>query len=178
MAPLVQLALGVATKFIPELIGKALNDDKAKEVAEVVGNSAVAYVKDKYGVDMPAIEAIKKVDSSAEMEFWKEQRQSVIDVIKLEVEDIQHAREHNQEDGVVRNLSYLVMWINPIFIALCICALIYVSTAGLASGVLATVAATLGAAINHFFQERQQVMNYRFGSSLGSKLKSFLQKPR
>lgn len=168
---LASLAISAASKFIPEFIGSAFSDSKAKSVADAITKTAVGYVKDKYDLDdVTELEAVKKVEN--DREFFMQHRKDFLSLIDMELKDIQHAREHNQEDGVVKNLSYIVMIVNPFLIALCIGALIYVSTAGLAGAVTATVSATLGAAINHFFLERQQVMNYRFGSSLGSKMKN------
>jgi len=118
----------------------------------------------------PEHEALKAVQNDAE--FFRKQRDDVLKVIELELQDIQHARENQADDNVTKHLSYVVMGINPFLIGACVWALIYVAQSDMDVGLIATLSAMLGGAINNFFQERQQVMNFRFGSSLGSKLKN------
>ena len=164
MAPLIAMAVSAASKFIPELIGSALDSEKAESVARVVTDSAMTYA----GIKDPE-QALKKVQE--DKQFWEAQRSKIVDIVKMELADIQHAREHVNDD-VTKRLSYMVMVCNPVFIGLCVWALIWVSTSTLDSGLITAISAVLGGAINNFFQERQQVMNFRFGSSLGSKIKA------
>lgn len=168
MAPLVSLAISAASKFIPELIGSALDSKKAEEVARVVTDAAVQYT----GAESQH-EALKQVEN--DQTFWNQQHGKIIKLIEIEVADVQHAREH-VNDGVTKHLSYFVMLSNPVWIGLCIWGLIYLSEQPISSDMKVALSAVLGGAINNFFQERQQVMNFRFGSSLGSKLKNMFGK--
>lgn len=169
MAPLVGLAVSMASKYLPELIGSALDSKKAENVAKIVTDAAVAYTGGK-----PAHEALKAVEN--DKEFFMAQKKDILSVIELEVRDIQHARENQCEDEVTKYLSFIVMCVNPLLIAGCVWALISVAESDMDVGLITTISAVLGGAINNFFQERQQVMNFRFGSSLGSKLKNLIKK--
>lgn len=165
---LIPLAVGIASKYIPELIGSALDSDKAEKVAKVV----VAHAKQAFPKDV--IPALKEFDELLEKspEQANELRVEVLDLVKLQIQDVQHAREHNTDYKATQKLGWLVMVSSIPQVLVCLGALSYITTLNLEASVLAAVSALVGGYLNQLYQERQQVMNYRFGSSLGSKTKS------
>jgi len=163
---LIPLAVSIASKYIPELIETKLDSKKAAQVADVV----IKHAKSAFNED--AVPALKKLDELMEQspERANELRVEVLELVKLEVQDVQHAREHT-DDKATQRLGWLVMWTSIPQIMICLGTLSYITTLNLAAGVLSTISALVGGYVNQLYQERQQVMNYRFGSSLGSKTK-------
>jgi hypothetical protein len=169
MAPiLVNLAIAAASKYIPELISSKIENKTAKAVAETLFDAA----KKATGID-DAEQALKAVESSPE--FFIKQQDNIVAMLQSELKDVQHAREHNN-DEVTKNLSYVVMYLNPLLIGLGVYAFIYVMQLDLSKDVSMALSALIGGIINQLMQERQQVMNYRFGSAIGSKLKDWIKK--
>lgn len=167
MAPLAALAISIASKYIPELIGKALDSKKAEEVS----SHLIGAVSEYTGMVVHDTAQLEKAFDKAGPEFFLKQRAQVIELAESRIADVQHARKF-KNDEVNTKISYTVMWVNPFLIVLGIVALIYVTTSlELDGGLLATISAVLGGWLNQLYQERQQVMNFHFGSSLGSKLK-------
>ena len=156
------LALGVAAQYLPDLVSK-FTGNKSEVVAKVIDAAKLATGNTDAEL---ALKAYKP--STADLAAL---RADVLSVITLEVKDIQHAREVHKDDTVTDHLSYQVMYLNPIYICIGIGSIVWLCTQSLPNGVLATASALIGAGLNQLYQERQQVMNYRFGSSLGEKLK-------
>lgn len=166
---LVPLAISVASKFIPDLVGKVFESDKAESIATaVVGAAKVAT-----GLKDPeeALAAFKPND-----EQRTALREQVLSLIDMQIKDVQHARENNHYTDLTAKLSWTVMVGNLLVISLLIGGLVWLATAELTSGINTTLSAMIGGALNQMYQERQQVMNYLFGSAVGSKLKDLLKK--
>jgi hypothetical protein len=68
------------------------------------------------------------------------------------------------------------MHLNPLLIGVGVYAFIYVMQLDLSKDVSMALSALIGGIVNQLMQERQQVMNYRFGSTIGSKLKDWIKK--
>lgn len=169
MSPLlIQLAIATASKYIPKIIESKIESPKAKAIANTIFKAAKEFT----GESDPQ-KALNKVQDSPE--FFKLHEQSILKELELHLEDIQHAREHNN-DEVTRNLSYVVMYLNPLLIAAGVYAFIYVMKLDLSKDVSMALSALIGGIVNQLMQERQQVMNYRFGSTIGSKLKDWIKK--
>lgn len=171
MLPLVPIAIGLASKYVPELIRTAFSNDKAAEVAKTV----IDLAKNSTGLQEPN-EALNKFEqqlrdnSDLQIELMKQ----VTAVMQMQVGDVQHARETLKDDHTTSKLAYLVMVGNVPLIMLCIGLLVWVTSVDLSDGQLAAVSAIIGGCLNQLYQERQQVMNYRFGSSIGEKLRGLL----
>lgn len=169
MSPLlIQLAIATASKYIPKIIESKIESPTAKRIAGAIFDAAKEFTGEQ-----DAQEALKKVENSPE--FFSVNSDAILKELELQLEDIQHAREHNN-DAVTRNLSYAVMALNPLFIAAGVYAFIEVMNADLSKDVSMALSALIGGIISQLLQERQQVMNYRFGSAIGSKLKDFMKK--
>jgi hypothetical protein len=165
---LIQLAIATASKYIPKIIESKIESPKAKAIANTIFEAAKEFT----GESDPQ-EALNKVQDSPE--FFKLHEQSILKELEFRLEDIQHAREHNN-DEVTRNLSYVVMYLNPLLIGVGVYAFIYVMQLDLSKDVSMALSALIGGIVNQLMQERQQVMNYRFGSTIGSKLKDWIKK--
>jgi len=169
MSPLlIQLAVSAASKYIPKIIESKIESPKAKAIASTIFEAAKEFT----GESDPQ-KALSKVQDSPE--FFKLHEQSILKELELHLEDIQHAREHNN-DEVTKNLSYVVMYLNPLLIGVGVYAFIYVMQLDLSKDVSMALSALIGGIVNQLMQERQQVMNYRFGSTIGSKLKDWIKK--
>ena len=170
MSPLlIQLAIATASKYIPKIIESKIESPKAKSIANTIFEAAKEFT----GEPDPQ-KALSKVQDSPE--FFKLHEQSILKELELHLEDIQHAREHNN-DEVSRKLSFVVMYLNPLLIAACVYAFIYViGLEDVDEGTKMAISALIGSIVTHLLQERQQVMNYRFGSTIGSKLKDWIKK--
>lgn len=167
MAPLAAVAISIASKYIPELIGAALDSKKASAVTQHV----VEAVKTYTGMSVDTEQDCELALESAGPAFWLKQREQILKLVELELSDVQDAREKTN-DILNTKLSLLVMYVNPVLIVIGISALVYVTLQlELNGGLLATISAVLGGWLNQLYQERQQVMNFHFGSSMGSKLK-------
>jgi hypothetical protein len=68
------------------------------------------------------------------------------------------------------------MYLNPLLIGVGVYAFIHVMQLDLSKDVSMALSALIGGIVNQLMQERQQVMNYRFGSTIGSKLKDWIKK--
>ena len=165
MAPLVGIALSVASKFLPELAGKIFGGKEAEEVAGKVINMA----KVATGIADPekALEAFKP--SPQEVASL---RKDILSVIELEVSDVQHARIHGKHEELTEKVAYSIMWGNLVLIGTLIGSFAWILSLDLDGHIAATLGTLIGAALNQLYQERQQVAGYLFGSSLGSKIKS------
>jgi len=170
MGSIVSLAIGIATKYIPGLIGKAFSSDKAVEIASTVLNTA----QEVTGILDPK-EALESYDKSLAKSSEEQQKlaDNVLSLVKLEVEDVQDAREHFTGDAATDRLTYFVMLGNLPLVGTCVGVLVWVTMMDLDGGKLTAISALIGGVIQQLLQERQQVMNYRFGSSIGEKVKNF-----
>lgn len=168
MTPLISLAVSLASKYVPELIGESLNSKKARAISNLVIDAAKEYT----GVKDPE-QALGIIGN--DKDFWDKNSDKVFSLLEAEIRDVQHSREHNNDD-VTKRLSYLIMVVNPILIAAGIYAFIYVMSIDLEKDTSMALSALIGSVITHLLQERQQVMNFRFGSTIGSKLKDLMKK--
>ncbi|UIS54087.1 putative DNA topoisomerase [Edwardsiella phage vB_EpP_ZHX] len=168
MGPLIPLALGLASKYVPDLFKSAFGSDKAAEVANIVIDTAKAATG--CADSQQALAGYKGVlEQNPQLQL--ELMSKVADVLQMQVNDIQHARETLRDDATTSKLAYLIMFGNIPLIGGSIALLVWVTTSGMTEGTLATVSAIIGGCLNQLYQERQQVMNYRFGSSVGEKLR-------
>ncbi|AWD90283.1 hypothetical protein [Dickeya phage Amaethon] len=175
MGPLIAVALGIATKYIPSLIGKAFNSEEAESVAKVVIDKA------REATGLPAstdATVLAKYEELLESDRQAQQylSDSVFQVLKLETDDLKDARQHFSGDKASDRLTYLVMIGNLPLVASLVCALIWISTLELSEGKLTALAALIGGIVQNLLQERQQVMNYRFGSTISDKFKQLTNK--
>lgn len=173
MGPLIAVAIGLATKYIPGLIGKALNSTDAEAIAKTVTDSALSYtgLQDKS-------EALKRYEELLEQDKSEQQKlaDQVMQLVQLEVDDTKDARHTFVGDKASDTLTYMIMIGNLPLIASAVGALIWLSTVELSEGKLTALSALIGGIISNFLQERQQVMNYRFGSTISDKFKKLTEK--
>lgn len=169
MAPLVPIAISLATKYIPELIGKALDSKSAESVAA----SVIDIAKSATGLQdtSDALAAFKPTEQDI-----ANMRKDILALLELQVGDVQHAREHGKYQELTTVVAYGIMFGNLALIAILIGLLVYVATSSLATSYASTLSAMIGGALNQLYQERQQVASFLFGSAVGSKLKDLLKR--
>lgn len=164
---MVSFALGLAAKFIPGLVSAGLDDAKAGKVASTVLKMAKAYFPDNTDED-----ALAKYESyvSQNPERLAELQDAVKEIFAMQIKDTQHARLHRPEGPDY--LMYILVVFSYAGNAVGLGALVYVTAIlKLDGGTLAAVAAAIGGAMTWMQQQVQQIINFRYGSSLGSKLK-------
>jgi hypothetical protein len=160
MMPLVAAAVGIASKFIPELIGSALDSKKAEKVADIVTKHAVAAFP---GVVEPLKEFSDLLDKSPE-----QVDKLRAEIMELRLDDVKHAREHQVKDD---KLTYLIVISSYVGTGLLVLLLAYMATLDLDVLVITPIATLIGGAITWLQQQVQQITNFKYGSSIGSKLK-------
>ena len=171
MAPLIPIAVSLASKFIPELIGKALDSDTAEKVATKVMDVAITAT----GREDPK-EALEIWDPDTSPELKEKLRADILSLVEMQIKDVQHAREFNKYEGLTENVAYGIMYGNLVLIACLIGLFARVASSSLTVSAASTLSAIIGGALNQLYQERQQVTGYLFGSAVGSKLKDLLKK--
>lgn len=154
---------------MPSLLSKTNEDNKA-DVANTVLQIAQGMFPDL--APAKALEEYEKVVQKNPMEL-AELTTALTEIFEMEIEDTQHARVNQTEDD---KLTYVLVVLSYVGVAACIAALVYVTTLNLQAGTLATIAATIGAAATWMQQQVQQITNFKYGSSIGSKLKELNKK--
>ena len=165
----ISIALGLA-KFIPDVVEMIGGKEKAEVTKRVIDIATTVT-----GVSDPA-EALKKIESDplAENDFKHEFSKQKLDMEKLYLKDRKDARQMYRDHHVATDQTsqWIMKW-NLIIVFL----LVTINVAAIHffkdDGVLiAAVSNIIGYVTNSLLSERQQVCNFRFGSSAGSKMKS------
>ena len=157
--PLIPLAISLASKFIPDLVSSALDSKTAGKVASKVIEAATT------ATGLEPEEALNTWDPSHnEQEALKG---TVLDVLKLEMGDAQHARENTVDIDMTKNIAYGIMYLNMLLIAGLIGGFAWLLQAGLGDGITGTLGALIGGALNQLYQERQQVVGFLYGLKAG-----------
>lgn len=170
MLPLIPLAIGLASKFIPELVSKALDSKEAGKVAKVIISEATKFAPDNSEQDaLKAYEDYLAKNPAAVHQLHEQ----ILKVVELEVKDVQHARVMGKGDD---KLTYLIVILAFVGLGACIVSLVYVVRLNLEGGALATVSAAIGSVSTLCIQQLQQISNYKYGSSIGEKFKDLSSK--
>lgn len=165
---LAKMVFGAVAQHIPSLISKAIDDEKVSKIAETVTGAAVGYVADKHDLHLSKEDAWNKVKDDET--FIKSQESEIFKILEMETQDIQHAREHTMNEHTMSLARHVLAW-SPLYILVCLCLIVSAPIVFADPVIVAAVTGPAGAALGSFFQERQQVYAYIFGSSIGSKLK-------
>lgn len=165
MLPLISMAVGLASKFIPELVSKALDSKEAGKVAKIVLAEAT-----KFAPDDDEVSALKAYEEhlAKNPAAVQSMHEHIFKVIKLEIEDVQHARMLGKGDD---KLTYLLVMLSFIGLGACMWALVYSVRLNLEAGSLAAISAAIGSVTTLCIQQLQQISNYKYGSSVGEKSK-------
>ena len=162
---MVSAAISIAARFLPDLIGKVFESDKAEAVAEAITQAAMG----KYGEDAETSLAKYMIELENNPAARAELSSLVKFTARLAIEDVQDARR--QPENGDDKLTYVIIVLSYIGMTAVIACLVYVATLTLEAGVLAAIAAVLGSAITLMQQQIQQITNFKYGSSVGSKVK-------
>ena len=167
-------ALALA-KFVPDIIGlfSSKRGKQAQTAMEAV-ESVASAVTGKTGDD-----AVKALEANPELAYkFKVAVMADSHVSEqLEAEDRKGARDaykvhHEQADKVAQSIMKVNL---PTIFTLVIVNVIAVYAASyfeMPQGVLAIISNIIGVVIGHLLSERQSVVGFFFGSSLGSKMKN------
>lgn len=153
---LLSKALGVensASAIEKELIG---NPDAILKLRELEMSKEIAVLKSKYD---------NKVEDNRHEEHS----------VNLEVGDKQNARGNNHlyemQTEIGKKIFIQTSIIIPLLIMIDLLLVSYASDLKLSEAMIAGVSTLIGIALNNAYRERQSIIEFLFGSSIGSKLK-------
>lgn len=175
MEPLTTIALARAVAsatgldaWVKDKLGDAVGEKAADKIA------AVAQVATAAATGKEALEMIQQ-DAGARAVVRQKLLDMEHELILAQLQDVQSARQmYSGKNEMADRIAERVISQNHIVVALLLTAnglvlyLVKDSTVALAVGNL------IGASVTALWQERQQVIGFFFGSSLGSKLKTAL----
>ena len=168
MTPLAVLGL---LKYIPDVVGlfDKKRGQKAKEAIDVVGSIAEA-VTGKSGNE--AIKVLEE-DTGKALEFQLAVMADARVQDQLELEDIKSAREmYTVNPAQAEKVAQIIMAFNlPIVFLLVIINILVVVYLKDDAVLLAIICNFIGIVLHALLNERQSIIGFYFGSSLGSKLK-------
>lgn len=167
---LITTALAIA-EVVPNVLKLFGKDDDAVAASKVVN-----IAKDITGVssDNAAVEALKANPEFA-FKFQKALMEDKWVQERIDLKNVQSAREmhkinHKQADALGRS----IIWVNlPIALILFIGNIFALYFLKEYPEILVTIGNLTGFLLNSLLKERQDVINFYFGSSLGSKLKEY-----
>lgn len=115
------------------------------------------------------------IKTSTELDI--ENQQKALDLLKMDLDDISNARDmykstdHEMADNVAQRVIKWNLWIILIALVVEVAFVILVEDKVL----IAIISSAVGGITTALLQERQQIINFFFGSSLGSKQKTLFE---
>ena len=165
------LALG---KFVPDIIGWIKgSDSNSKFVADKIINIAQKVTG---ASNKDYVESLLENDPAVQLEFQKAIMADRHVFDQLCLDNTKDARKmYENENTIADQIANSIIKIN-LFIVFCLVGFQVVAVIWLSdqAALLATVSNIIGIVIHALLKERQDVINFFFGSSLGSKLKTKL----
>ena len=150
---------GAATKFLADkFLGNP--DATEKDVSDYVINATP-----------DGLLKLKELD----IEFEKFTAQLGVDIFKVEVGDVQHARETHQDNKGVYRLGVVILATFAVLMGFVLAGgwkLLSHGIQDLDPGAAAAVFGLIGTVVGYIANNAQQVVTYFFGSSFGSKSKT------
>lgn len=126
--------------------------------------------------DVTGIEVLEKLGSAIKKDkgLTPIEKESALDLLGLDMAEIKSARDmykstdHQMADKIADRVITWNLWVVMIAILIEIVSVIYIDDKVL----IAIISGAIGSVTTALLQERQQVINFFFGSSRGSKSKS------
>lgn len=121
-----------------------------------------------------AIEALS-ADPTLQLEYQKLLLEKENELPRLQIQDVQNARkmysstDHEKSDEIIAHIMTYNLVVVFILVVINIVAVYYLKDEG---NIIAIVSNFIGIVVGALLNERQQVANFLFGSSLGSKKKT------
>lgn len=170
LAKAVASATGLDT-WLKDKLGDAVGETAADKIA------AVAQVVTDAGTGQEALEMIRQ-DAGARASVRQKLLDMEHELILAQLQDVQSARQmYSGKNEMADKIAERVISQNHIVVAL----LLVMECVAFAlvndSSVAMIIGNLIGASVAALWQERQQVIGFFFGSSLGSKLKTALPTP-
>lgn len=174
--------------IISMLVDKGL--DLAASAIDGGAEKAKDYIEEKTGIELGKNELSEK--DVAKIKAMQDNPETKIKLQELALQKIKEENRHNEEladdinekysiahnsyhkhSEATDKLSFQIMRENLIIIGILVIiefgAIYFLRDNG---GLVATISGLIGAIINSLLAERQAVSNFRFGSSIGSKIKN------
>ena len=172
MAPFLIPIVGMLAEKGLNLLGKAINAGEDK---------VVELVKDKTGIDLTSKTEITEQDLLSLKQFEAENE---LALLRIALEEKKEDNKHKETLYTTAHNTYLdksdmsddiaeqiISWNLPVIgiLVLANVAIVYYMQEN--PNLIAIVSQIIGIAIGNLFAERQSIVNFFFGSSLGSKIK-------
>lgn len=175
VAPLLVPAVSLVAEFIPDLL-RLFKNDKAAEVAEKVGELAKKVTGTS---DTTEAAEMIKADPSLAIKFKElvlnnelELEKLVIEREKIYVQDVQDARKYRDERTFWLGVSVMITFLVTVVLVLYGAYGIVIGTVEIDAALFAAVSGLIGTIVGYVAANAQAVINYFFGSSHGSMMKS------
>lgn len=162
-----------------DLLSKAI-DGSADKAVDFIEEKTGIKLEDNKKLTNEEVKVLKKAEAEYKIELEKlsiekikEQNRHVEELEDNKVERYNSAHDsykvhHQATDDLSRQIMRDNLIIIGILVVVQVMAIMYIPDVAL----VASVSALVGAIVNSLLAERQSVVNFRFGSSIGSKLKS------
>lgn len=172
-------AVKLATAFAPDIIGLFDEDkgSKAQEAAKVVTGLAESITGQKGDAAMKALEA----DPKLALEFKKAVMADKYVSEEMRYKDVADARDmyktqNKLADYVGQKIIDHNLWFVGVLAAFNVAVIlgtpvVFPESTAVVAGVAGSIGTLIGGIIQQLLKERQDVVNFLFGSSMGSKIK-------
>ena len=162
---------GPAGAAVGGLIGKALGvDNKPEAIENALVNNPEALIK------------IRELEVSKELAMLKAQYDNKVEdnrheehSVNLEVNDKQNAKGSNHlyelQTDIGKRIFIQTSIIIPLLIMINVLLISYAADLKLGEAMISMVSTLIGIALNNAYRERQSMIEFLFGSSIGSKMK-------
>ena len=162
---------GPAGAAVGGLISKALGvENNASAIEKELINNPDAFLK------------LKELEMSKELAMLKAQYDNKVEdnrheehSVNLEVNDKQNARGSNHlyelQTDIGKKIFVQTSILVPLLIMINILLISYASDLKLGDAMISMVSTLIGIALNNAYRERQSMIEFLFGSSIGSKMK-------
>lgn len=175
VAPLLVPAVSLVAEFIPDLL-RLFKNDKAAEVAEKVGELAkkvtgkeeISEASEMIRADPEMAVKFKELILNNQLELEK----LSIERERLYVSDVQDARKYRDERTFWLGVAVMLTFLITVILVLYGAYGIVVGVVEIDAALFAAVSGLIGTIVGYVAANAQAVINYFFGSSHGSMMKS------
>ncbi len=158
-------------------MGKFKEKNGKTRVGAFLQNVAPEII-DKVGSILPSNGALGIVKNliNTDSKLTPEEKTKALELLEMDIKDLKDARsmyksgKNKMADSIADRVIKLNLWVVLIAILIEIISVIYITDKVL----IAIISGAIGSVTTALIQERQQVINFFFGSSIGSKEKNKL----
>ena len=183
MAPLLAPLVAILAEKGFNLISKAIDSGEEK---------AIEYIEEKTGIKLSE-EKVEKLDSESILKLQELEKTNELELMRLALENKKEDNRHNEaisgsiisDKQNARNSNHLsdlqtdigkrifiqTSIIIPLLILIDILLISYSRDLMLSEAMIASVSTLIGIALNNAYRERQSMIEFLFGSSIGNETK-------